>query len=278
MKPAYERNVAGGKLTIGAFVVVIIIGEAVIYWGLSSGRNPPEYFWTAISFLFALPVVAYVFIRSARGSKEKLATFINSNVDAIRSWACVGPLSETGGYEADCEFSNGCYVQCLFGVLGSDDKKSGILRVFRFISGPETAKVAPLIKARIDGKTLKTTKLPDKDKVFDSWRESETSWKRLVSQDESIRSWVAAHLFWKRSRLAQPFPGDVFQVFVLCHDLHLRSPKHEGEWLKGKTLGVAFQFIEPTDRQVLNDYYNGMITTADKIIQYVKETVGIKKT
>lgn len=277
IQPTYERELGGGKLTIGTFLIVLVIGEVVIYWGLSSGRNPPEYFGTAVAFLLALPVFAYFLVRSARNGKEKLVTFVNSASDVIRSWACVGPLIETGGYEADCELSNGCYMQCLFGIMSGDEDKSGIIRIFRFIKGPEALNQAPLFKARIDGKTLKTARIPAKEEAFDSWRQSETSWKRLVSMDESVRSWAVAHVFWKGSRFRQPFSGDVLNVSVVCHDLYLRSPSREGEWLKGKTLGVTLQFFEPIGQDEIKDFYSELITTADKIIQYVEGSLIGKK-
>lgn len=273
LKPSYERKLAGGWLLAAVFVMAIVIGEAVIYWGLSSGRNPPEYFGTAIGFLFVLPLVAYLFIRLVMKGKKKLATFIDSTSNMIKSWACIGPLLDYIGYEAVCELSNGCYVQCLFGATSDHDSKGGILRVFRFIEGPETVKAGPLIKARIDGRTLEKTKLPSTDEAFNEWRGSETLWKKLVSTDEFIRSWVTTHSAWKSFRLKQPMLGDVFHVSVLCHDLYLRSPTCEGEWLKGKTLGIALQFIEPTGQQEMKDFYNSTITIADKIIQHVKETM-----
>jgi hypothetical protein len=274
LKPAYERKIVSGRLLIGVFLIILIIAEVVIYWGLSSGRNPSEYIGVAITFLFGLPLVAYFVISSAMRGKEKLVPFISSTVNMIRSWACIGPLLETGGYEAVCELSNGCYVQCLFGVMGNRKEKGGILRVFRFVKRPETVVTAPLNKIKIDGKTLKATRLPDKDEAFDSWRHSEMKWKRLVSMDESIRFWIAAHfLALKIFAVNQPSPGNVFNASVLCNDLYLRSPTCEGEWLKGKTLGVVLQFIEPADQQEVKDFYIGMITMADKIIQYVKETI-----
>jgi hypothetical protein len=252
------------------FVATLAIGEGIIYWGLSSGRNPLEYQGTAIIFLVALPLVGYIFIRTFRGGKKALESFVNSSHD-IKSWACIGPLPETGGYEAVCEFSNGYYVQCLFGVMNTQrGSKGGILRVFKFIRGPETVSSAPLIKVKGDKKTLTTTKFPSSEKDFDSWRNSGTSWKRKVSMDESIRAWIVAHLGWRTFRFSQPLPGTIlYAPVVLCWDLYLRSTTHEGEWLKGKAIGVVLNFIEPMEDQEIQDFYEWTITTAEKIIQHV---------
>lgn len=274
VEPAYEKQLGGGRLFIGTFILIIIIGEVVIYWGLSSGRNPPEYFGTAIAFLIALPLFAYFLIRSARGGRANLSLFIDSIAEMTKSWALVGPLVETGGYEADCELSNGCYVQCVFGLAGRKEMKGGLLRVFRFVKEAEMVRSTPLIKVRNDKKTLKTTKLPVKEEAFDMWQHDEELWKRKVSNDNSIRLWVASHLGWRSAWFAQPVSGNVLFVFVLCHDLYLRSPAREGEWFKGKAIGVTLNFIEPTERQEAKDFYMSTIMTADKIIQHVIQSLS----
>jgi hypothetical protein len=278
LEPAYEQRIMGGWSGIGIFLGAIAVGEVVIYWGLSSGRNPQEYYGVALGFLFVLPVCAYLLILSAREGRGKLAPFVNSNAGMIRSWACVGPLAETGGFEADCEFSNGCYVQCVFGVLSRGDRKGGLLRVFRFVQGPETVSEAPLFKAKNDKETLQSTRFSVRDDVLDSWKNSETSWKRLVSTDGDIRSWIGTHFGWNKFKIKQPFPGDVLNGFVLSHDVYLRSPTCKGEWLKGKTFGVFLNFIEPTDQQEIKDFYSSAITIADKIIQHVKDTTLLQRT
>jgi hypothetical protein len=260
---------------VGILVVILAIGEIIIYWGLSSGRNPMEYLGTAITFLILLPVASYFVIQAVARGKKALEAFVNSTADLMKSWACIGPLVETGGYEAVCEFSNGCFVQCVFGALTvRKGSKGGILRVFKFVRGPETVSSAPIIKVKNDKRTLKTTALPSSEKDFDSWRNSETSWKRLVSMDEFVRSWVAAHLGWTTFRFSEPSPGTILHApVVLCHDLYLRSPKHEGEWIKGKAIGVALNYVEPVDVQEIKDFYNWTITTADKIIEHIKEAI-----
>lgn len=275
LKPAYERNLAGGKLMVGIFVVILAIGEIIIYWGLSSGRNPTEYLETAITFLILLPLAGYFVIQAITKGRKALEAFVNSTADLMKSWACIGPLVETGGYEAVCEFSNGCFVQCVFGALSvRKGSKGGILRVFKFVKGPETVSSAPIIKVKNDRKTLKTTRLPSSEKDFDSWRESETSWKRLVSMDEFIRSWVTAHLGWTTFRFSEPSPGAILhEPVVLCNDLYLRSPNHEGEWLKGKAIGVALNYVEPINGEEIKDFYELTITAADKIIEHVKEAI-----
>jgi hypothetical protein len=222
-----------------------------------------------------LPLIGYFFVRAITRGKKALEAFVNSTADLIKSWTCIGPLPETGGYEAICEFSNGCFMQCLFGATTvRKGSKGGILRVYKFIKGPDKVLSAPLVKLKPDKKTLKMIRLPTSEKDFDAWRSSETPWKRLVSMDESIRSWFVANLGWKIIRFSQLSPGSiVYPLAVLCYDLYLRSPNHEGEWLKGKAIGVVLNYLEPIDPQEIRGFYDLTITTADKIIQHVKEAM-----
>jgi len=152
--------------------------------------------------------------------------------------------------------------------------KSGILRVFKFIKGPDRVLSAPLVKAKNDKRTLKTTKFPRSEKDLDSWKTSETPWKRGVSNDEFVRSWITAHLGWRTFHFSRPSPGSIiYPPVVFCLDLFLRSSEHEGEWLKGKAIGFALNYIEPIDPQEIKDFYSWTITTADRIIQHIEETI-----
>lgn len=277
VKPAYEQSIMGGWLGVGIFLGAIIVGEVVIFLVLSSGPNQQDYYGVAVFFLLLPPVCAYFLILSARGGRDKLMSFVNSNAGMISSWACVGPLSETAGFEADCEFSNGCYVQCVFGIMSRGETKRGVLRVFRFIQGPETVSSAPLSKGKNDNKTFKSTRLFVRDDVLDSWKNSEMAWKRCVSADEGIRSWIAMHFGWNNLKTMRPLPGDVVYGFVVCTDIYLRSPTCKGEWLKGKTLGVFLNYYEPIDEEEIKYFYSSSIAMANKIIQHVKETTLLQR-
>ena len=221
----------------------------------------------AALWLFLCAATAIVYVRSLRGGRGKLAGFINSSADKVTSWACVGPLSGSfDSYEADCELSDGYYVQIQF--LG----RRGYFRVFTFMKGPEAVMTAPLIKARLDGKTFKGGRFPLTISRFENWKSSEVSWMRLVATDQQICSWMGNHYYFRKlGSLGDP-SGTVRGAAFLCYDIYLRSPRHEGEWWKGKVLCATITFVEPKEQQELTPFYTGMISTAQKIIEHIKES------
>jgi len=276
LKPAYDRRIRVGLHTWVLIASVAVVG-VIIFWGTFYGRYTLQYLSEFVFATLAIPLAFFVFVNWFSGEKDELTEIISATANEISSWACVGPIMETFGYEADIEFKNGCYVQCSFSPLGSS-----FFRVYKFIQGPESVLAAPLIKARGDGKTFRETRFPIRQAGFQKWTDSETGWKKDVGNDESICNWLEDHYFFgdyyggsRSGPGGRPSPGDISGMVILCQDIYLRSPRREGEWLKGKTLGIVMGFQEPKDKQQIKVFYDGLISTADKIIEHIKSQINL---
>jgi hypothetical protein len=276
LKPAYDRRIHVGLHTWILIASVLLVG-VIVFWSTFYGRYTLQYLSEIVFPMLAIALAFFVFVSWLSGKKDELAGIISATANEISSWACVGPIMETFGYEADIEFKNGCYVRCSFSPIGSS-----FFRVYKFIQGPESVLAAPLIKARADGKTFRETRFPARQAGFQEWMNSETGWKKSVGNDESICNWLEDHYFFgdyyggpRSGPRGRPGPGDVYGMTILCQNIYLRSPKREGEWLKGKTLGIIVGFHEPNDQQQVKAFYDGLISTADKIIEYIKSQINL---
>ena len=276
LKPSYCRRIGVGLHTWILIASVVLVG-VIVFWGTFYGRYTVQYLSEIVFVMLAIVLALFVFVNWLSGEKKELRGVISATADEISSWACVGPIMETLGYEADIGFKNGFYVRCSFSSIGSS-----FFRVYKFIQGPETVFTAPLIKARGDGKTFRETRFPVRQAGFQEWMNSETGWKKSVGNDESIRNWMEDHYFFgdyyggpRSGPAGRPGPGDVYGMTILCQNVYLRSPKREGEWLKGKTLCIVVGFHEPNEQQQVKAFYGGLMSTADKIIEYIKNQIDL---
>lgn len=270
ISPSYEIRLKYGRKVLVIVASSFSFAEALLLLFFSQ-ESWSEYPLFAFPIFILTSIVLLLFMLGAKGSEDALVRFVNSVSNLIISWALVGP-SVTGKYNAYCELKDGYYASLEQNLSKYSGYKAVLLSISKFITGPEPASKAPMFKSGWDNRTLKPTILPFQDEEVDSWKKSSEKWKRQVSEDRVIRSWMAQNCDW-RSLHYTPTARGIYSIAMHAHYGYQRNPSVRDGWLKGTWLAVDFFFRIPTpsDASRLSNLYLDMIDIGKRIIQYIEE-------
>lgn len=236
--PNYELQPKVGRKAVIVLGIFLIIG--ILLLPAAFAKEASIYLALLVSVLIAVPTVFIVFLQRAKGSNYTLVQFIHSISDLIIHWAVVrAPLGE---YNACCELSSGHFANFDQNLSYHSGYKAVLLSVSKFTTKPEAVSKAPFVRLWYDNYILKlTTILPFRDEEIESWKKSDEKWKRLVSEDEIIRAWMAQHCNWMNLRYAPPARG-IYSIGMQAYHGYRRNPSVKDGWLKGKWLTTNFTF------------------------------------
>jgi len=272
VSPSYEIRPKIGRKETVFLGIFFAIGILLLVTNIKEASPLMIIF---ISVLTAVPAVLIAFSQRARWGRDGLIQFVNSISDVIKHWAL--ERTAIGEYSASCELKDDYFLKFRQDVSYHAGYNAVLLSVSRFTTRPEAVFKAPYVKVWNENYVMPfLTTLPLRNEEIELWKNSSEKWRRLISEDEVIRSWMARHCDWKSIRYAPTARGIYSIGMEACHG-YKRNPSVRDGWLKGRWLTANFIFRIPTnfDANQLRTFYVEMIDIGKRIIQHVAEGKGL---